>query len=117
MNSLEAAVKMKCPNCHEGDMFVSKNPYEFGKMTVMYEHCPKCGIRYEKEMGFFYGAMYVSYAFNIAFFVIALVAYYLYLETRIDWRVFIGGYLLFTVLVFPLMYRLSRSIWLQLFYK
>ena len=116
MNKLEAALKMKCPKCHEGDLFESKNPYTFGKMTVMHEHCPKCHIKFEREMGFFYGAMYVSYVFNIMFFVMAVASYYLYFETRLDWRIFISCYLLFTLLIFPVMYRLSRSIWIQIFY-
>ncbi|AFK02702.1 hypothetical protein Emtol_1556 [Emticicia oligotrophica DSM 17448] len=118
MNKLEATVKMKCPKCHKGDLFENNNnPYAFGKITAMHENCPNCGLRYEKETGFFYGAMYVSYMFNIAFFVIALVSYYMFFEESIDWKLYIGGYLLFTVLIAPVMFRMSRSIWLQIFYK
>ncbi|UAJ15151.1 DUF983 domain-containing protein [Aquirufa lenticrescens] len=31
----------------------------------MHEHCPSCDVRYEVEPGFFYGAMYISYAFTV----------------------------------------------------
>jgi hypothetical protein len=31
----------------------------------MHEHCPSCNLRYEVEPGFFYGAMYISYAFTV----------------------------------------------------
>ncbi len=59
MNKLEATVKMKCPRCHEGDIFESKNPFAWGKMTTMHTNCPNCNLKYEREPGFFYGAMYV----------------------------------------------------------
>jgi uncharacterized protein (DUF983 family) len=116
MNKLEAGIRMKCPNCQQGDVFESKNPFAFGKMTEMKPNCPKCGIKYEKELGFFYGSMYVSYAFNVALFVVATVAYYLYFEERVDWRIYISSYLALTVILYPVFYRLSRSLWLQLFY-
>ena len=117
MNKVEAAVRMKCPRCHEGEVFETKNPYNLGKMTAMYKHCPKCGLKYEKESGFFYGAMYVSYMFNIGLFVIATVAYYLFFEERVYWLWYILGYVALTFLLFPMLYRLSRSIWLQAFIK
>ena len=117
MNKLEATIQMKCPRCHEGEVFETKNPYNLSKMTAMHKHCPKCGLKYEREMGFFYGAMYVSYMFNRALFVIATVAYYLFFEERVYWLWYILGYLALTFLLFPLLYRLSRSIWLQAFIK
>lgn len=115
MNKLEATIKMKCPRCQEGEIFETKNPFALGKMTAMHKHCPECHLRYEKEVGFFYGSMFISYAFNIALFVIATVGYYLYFETRVDWRVYIWLYLLLTFILFPVFYRVSRSLWLQLF--
>ena len=29
--------------------------------------CPDCGLKYEREQGYFLGAMYISYAFGLAF--------------------------------------------------
>ena len=117
MNKVEAAIRMKCPRCHKGEVFETKNPYNLGKMIAMHKHCPNCGLKYEKESGFFYGAMYVSYMFNIALFVIATVAYYLFFDERVYWLWYILGYVALTFLLFPLLYRLSRSIWLQAFNK
>ena len=115
MNKVEAAIKMKCPRCQEGDIFETKNPFVLGKMTAMHKHCPECHLKYEKEVGFFYGSMFISYAFNVALFAIATVTYYLYFENLIDWRIYLGGYLLMTVVLFPVFFRLSRSLWLQFF--
>ena len=115
MNKLEATLKMKCPRCHDGELFVSKNPYSWKNMTKMHQNCPKCGLKYERESGFFYGAMYVSSIINMVFFVAVTVAYFTYFEERVDWRIYIWSYVLFTVLITPLLYRLSRSIWLEIF--
>jgi len=36
------------------------------KKQHMHEHCPHCGLKFEIEPGYFYAAMYVSYAFSVA---------------------------------------------------
>ena len=113
MNKLEATIRMKCPKCGEGDVFQTKNPYK--KMDAMNENCPKCNYKFEKEHGFFYGAMYVSYGLNIALFVVFTVGYFLFFKDKIDWRIYIGIYVLLTILLVPVYYRFSRSAWLQMF--
>ncbi|MEM9340801.1 MAG: hypothetical protein AAGA66_18855 [Bacteroidota bacterium] len=40
----------------------------------MHTNCPTCGLRYEKEPGNFYGAMYVSYGFSTAIFLVTAFA-------------------------------------------
>lgn len=34
----------------------------------MHSHCPHCGLQYEREPGFFWGAMYITYAFTVGLF-------------------------------------------------
>jgi len=34
--------------------------------SKMHENCPHCGFHFEIEPGFFWGAMYISYAFSVA---------------------------------------------------
>jgi hypothetical protein len=31
----------------------------------MHERCPRCGLRYQREPGYFLGAMYISYFLSI----------------------------------------------------
>ena len=31
----------------------------------MYENCPVCGLKFEREQGYFVGALYVSYGLSI----------------------------------------------------
>ena len=63
-----------CPQCHEEKMFKSNNPYKLKTIFDMHENCPNCGQKFTPEPGFYYGAMYVSYAFGVAFFVAVWVA-------------------------------------------
>jgi hypothetical protein len=61
--------------------------------------------------------MYISYAINIALFVTATVGYYLFFDEIVDWRYYISGYVILTVLLSPVIFRLSRSIWLMIMTK
>lgn len=115
MGKAKDTLSLNCPRCGEGQLFESKNPYKWGKMLKMNTECESCGLKYEKGVGFYYGAMYISYAINIALFVIVTVAYFTYFEDKVDWRYYMGTYLLSIVLLSPVIYRLSRSIWLSIY--
>ena len=114
MGKIVSAVKMKCPRCGEGELYDRSNLFTFKGFFKMKEHCSNCGMKYEKEVGFFYGAMYISYMLNIALFVTATVGYYLLFEEKYDWRYYIMVYLLITFLLVRWIYRMSRSIWLMI---
>ena len=72
-NKLQAIVSSKCPRCRQGDVF-THGPLKLGKLGVTYEFCPSCGLRYEIEPGFFWAAMYISYAINVAIMVTLVVS-------------------------------------------
>ena len=110
---LFSIVAMKCPKCHEGDVFETRNPYK--KMSAIHKTCPYCGLRYEKGMGFFFGSMYVSYMLNIALFVTCIVAYFVVLDQYIEGWLLMTIYVSITVILIPVYYRLSRTIWLNFF--
>ena len=59
-----AIVQAKCPKCRVGDIYA--NPVYSFSGQKMHSNCPHCGMTYEREPGYFYGAMYVSYAFIVA---------------------------------------------------
>jgi uncharacterized protein (DUF983 family) len=56
-----AMLQCKCPKCQSGDMFKYPST-DLKRFMQMHEFCPACGLRFEIEPGFFWGAMYVSYA-------------------------------------------------------
>jgi uncharacterized protein (DUF983 family) len=59
-----AIMKAKCPKCRVGDIY--ENPVYSLSGQKMHINCPHCGMTYEREPGYFYGAMYVSYTFIVA---------------------------------------------------
>lgn len=114
-SKLYSIFKMKCPRCQEGDFFVS-HPYDLKKAGDIYKECPKCGLKYSKEPGFYYGAMYVSYALGVALFVTLWVSFNLFFpDTSAGIQVTIVAIL--ALLTAPYFYALSKIIWANLFIK
>ncbi len=103
----------KCPKCHEESMYVEKNSYKLATTLKMNKKCSSCGQRYHIEPGFFDGAMYVSYALGIAFSVAAFVLANLFFTPTV-WQTF-GIITLTMIVLMPLMARMARSIWINMF--
>ena len=104
-----------CPKCHSESMYLSKNPYRLTETLKINDHCSHCKTKYRLEPSFFYGSMYVSYGVGIAFAVAAFIISYLILESSID-VAFIS--IVATLIAFgPIIMRLSRNIWINLFMK
>jgi hypothetical protein len=78
----------------------------------MYECCPVCDLKFEREEGYFLGAMYISY--GLALGTIALIAVLLWAAT--GWPITkdsIWAVVLFLPLA-PSVSLLSRVLWLYL---
>jgi hypothetical protein len=80
----------------------------------MHSNCPKCNLNFIPEPGYFYGAMYVSYAFTVAISVAVFIADYLFFWEK---GIFFFLVLLTVVLALlaPYTFRTSRVIWLNFF--
>lgn len=92
----------------------SHGAFNLGKFNRMNERCPNCDVRLEPEPGFYQGAMYVSYAFTVAFIVIIGILLYYLANDPNEW-VYIGTVIGVMVLLAPLNYRYSRVIYLYAF--
>ena len=55
---LERALRLRCPRCGLGRLYAG--------WLSMHERCSACGLVYEREQGYFVGAMYVNYALTAA---------------------------------------------------
>ncbi|WP_214073498.1 DUF983 domain-containing protein [Mucilaginibacter sp. dw_454] len=106
-SQLSAAIHAKCPKCRRGDMF-SNNSYNLFSQK-MNTNCPHCGFTFEPEPGYFYVAMFVSYAFNVAQMVTMAVALYVLSGSRNPW-VYVGALLGVSVLLSPFNFRYSRVV-------
>lgn len=120
---LFAILKMRCPQCHEGHLFVQPNPYKLGSIAEMNKSCPICGESFTREPGFYFGAAYVSYALTIALWVAVLVAMHVFdyfglikFEGMFEQpTMFLVTGVVTLIVLLPLLYRLSRSIWINMF--
>jgi uncharacterized protein (DUF983 family) len=62
-----------CPRCRTGRIFSTSIFRIFPKM---HERCPVCGLKFEREQGYFLGAMYFSYAIGcVAISLLALLVW------------------------------------------
>lgn len=102
----------KCPKCQEGDFFINKNPYKAG-FIKMHDSCPHCGELFNKEVGFYYGAMYVSYGVNIALGVALFLLSVVIFNMDLVWYLFL--FFCLVAILFPWTMRTSRLIYINLF--
>ncbi len=107
MTTFAAIVRQRCPRCFSGSTFRSG--------ITMYEQCPHCGLRFEREQGYFIGAMYIAYAIAVPLLVILTLLVWMVTKGTLGKTVITGGILLapFT----PLIFRYSRVIWLHMDYR
>jgi len=98
------ALRLRCPRCAAGKLY--RKPFQ------MNQHCAHCGLKFEREQGYFVGAIYINYAATIAiavpgFFLLDALA-----GVTIDQQLTL--WVPFAVL-FPLaFFHHSRSLWLAL---
>lgn len=114
-SKLYSIFKFKCAHCHEGDFFVDRNPYKLATVGDLLDHCPVCFRKYTPEPGFFFGAMYVSYALGVAMFVTIYVATAVLYPEAPMW-LYISLILISLILLGPYLYALSKTIWANLFF-
>lgn len=112
---MRAALKLKCPKCAQSNLFTDPNPYHFKKLGDMPVVCPNCALPFTPEPGFYYGAMYVSYALTVAMSVFNFIWVYLL------WGFVVAPYLIINsvllIALFPLFFRYSRSFFLAMVFK
>lgn len=112
---LYSILNNKCPKCHEGNFFEINNPYNLKKFDKMHHHCPVCNESFERETGFYYGAMYISYGLTVGFG----VGLFLLITVLLGYDVitYLIVFASLQVLLMPVFYRFSRLIWIHLFVK
>jgi uncharacterized protein (DUF983 family) len=111
VRSLGAAMLQgKCPKCREGDIFPNSK-FSYRKLTVVNERCPNCNAVLIPEPDFFYGAMYISYAFSVALVInVMIILNWLFDDPEV--MVYITTVLVANVVLLPLMLRYSKILYL-----
>ncbi|MFY0686148.1 MAG: DUF983 domain-containing protein [Cyclobacteriaceae bacterium] len=78
----------------------------------MHSKCGKCNLTYEVEPGFFYGAMYVSYAVSVAILIVCtFFLYFLFNDPSLT--VYVITVIVTSFLIYPFNFRYSRILFLH----
>ena len=103
-STMAAIAKLRCPRCRRGRIF--------GGLMTMNERCPECDLKFEREPGYFTGAMYFSYAIGIPIVALmTLVGKLLLPAWPLHWLVVLA-WVAFLPLV-PFVFRYSRVLFLH----
>jgi uncharacterized protein (DUF983 family) len=102
-----------CPKCQNESMYLDKNPLHLSKVLKMHENCSHCGLKYQIEPSFFYGAMYVSYGLNVAVGIAAFIISYVLFKSNL--KIAFIAIIVSLIILFPLILRLSRNIYINMF--
>lgn len=103
MRRLIAFLRLRCPHCLRGPIFYG--------LWKMHDQCPRCGIVYEREQGFFMNAIFFGYILGFLAILPLNILLYIY-EAPPVW--FLVGTILLLTLISPLVLRYSRALWMHL---
>jgi uncharacterized protein (DUF983 family) len=101
-----AMLHAKCPRCRRGNMFEG-GMYSFGSNKINLQ-CPQCKMTFEIEPGYFYAAMYVSYALNIMEVGFLCVLTYLITHNADSPWLYVSTITIGCLLISPINFRYSR---------
>lgn len=104
-------LKERCPHCGEGQVFART---KFFQIPAMEEKCPVCQYKFDREPGYFLGAMYISYGIAVLTGLITfLVCHFAFPAMPTIWVpvAMIGA----VFLIAKKNYKLSRLIYIHLF--
>ena len=109
-----ALIKGKCPQCQSGKLF-THGAYNLSKFMEMKSHCPVCNLQFEVEPGFFWGAMYVSYALTVGMMLVIGGAILLISSGNAGFWTYIIPIVGTMVISSPLTYRYARLLMVYFF--
>jgi len=101
---LRGIVALRCPRCRRGRLFKG--------ILDMPERCAVCGLYYEREHGYFVGAMAISYGLAIAVVAVLFFALLAITHWSLEWVLLVSG-IAFLPLA-PLCLRYARALWIYL---
>src|SRR5262245_35897159 len=101
---LGRALRLRCPRCGRTPLFTG--------WFAMRDACSACGLRYEREQGYFVGAIYVNYTLTVALGLggVLLLDEFVGLSLRSQLAVALPLMLLAPLVFF----RHARSLWLAI---
>jgi uncharacterized protein (DUF983 family) len=97
---------LRCPRCGRAPLYAG--------FFRMHPRCTECGLRYEREQGYFVGAIYINYAFTVLIAVGTVLLLDATVGLSLTRQLVLGVAL--CALVPLVFFRYSRSLWLCMDY-
>jgi len=94
----------RCPSCEKAPIFPG--------ITTMNRACPACGNVFEKEPGYFIGAMIASYFLGVFLAFPPLLA--LVFTFKVEMVQAIAASIVLIFILQPLLFRYSRILWIRI---
>jgi hypothetical protein len=101
----------KCPYCHKGDVFMNNKLISIPQMNP---HCNNCKADFTGEPGYFFGAMYLSYAIAVGAGIITFLLLWYLLGIR-SFNTHVFSIISIVLLISFKNFKWSRIIWLKIF--
>ncbi len=105
MNLVLAILLMRCPRCRKGPVYRG--------FLRMRDRCPHCDLVFEREPGYFTGAMYASYFLGIF---MTLPVWMTLLLAEVHYWIILTVSVAMVILLMPVFFHYSRVIWLHIDY-
>lgn len=99
------ALRRRCPRCG-GPAFTS--------WFRMREHCARCGLQFEREPGYWVGAVIINTTVTFATFVGVFLLLVTLTWPDVPWAVVMGVTVAANALIPVLFYPISKTVWLAL---
>jgi uncharacterized protein (DUF983 family) len=106
VSAWRAILSALCPRCRSGTIF-RKSVWLF---PGMHERCPSCGLKFDREDGYFLGAMYISYGLGLGTITVLSALVWEVLKWPLVKSV-VGGIVLFLPLA-PVLTWMARVLWI-----
>jgi uncharacterized protein (DUF983 family) len=99
------AARRRCPRCGER---------AFSSYFTLREHCPECGLRFEREEGYWVGALVINTAVVFGSFLVLFVGGMLVFWPDVPWGA-LAAVTLGTMAILPILfYPVSKTLWMAL---
>lgn len=111
MSAIIDIFKNRCPHCGKGEVFADKSFFFSLGFPKMHTHCSHCHTKFEKEPGYFFGAMFVNYGLTVGEGLLTYIIASQFFEESFDQRIL----LIIAIVILSLTFfniRFSRMIWL-----
>lgn len=106
MKKLLRGLTGRCPDCGSGGLF--------RRYFSMVEECPRCQLHFERDEGYWVGAMIVNTAFAILVFLAIVVGGLAITWPEVPWDTILVASIASMIVVPVALYPISKTVWVAM---